>query len=462
MKTIVFKHQRGSVLVVALLILVAGTVGMTTMASLVSNRSRFVLDSELAAKRRLAIRNSKALTSRYFLGQAIASDSTAKTISLSSDSGWGKVDIPTTVSAFDSLQNFSLVNLLSPGGESGFTKDVNIIIKQSIPYVSPPSESSLPYRVQLKSRSPILAGTLFVQHKPSLAVVEEVDISGSIRVNGHAVFWTDEDLTDSEVGGFIADSYDFPGKIGVSMPTASGGGKMASNFPFFPRTTGLTSGATNATAVSDGSFNLIESGTTAQSRSNTVAYKMNQSSRIVVDGGFNTEFSIGAVSGAMINNAGEGPEELEITVDLDATAVSPVHILDGVHHVKLLGFDSGSGDSEPVAFIFIDSADLETIQFENNNDRRLVLGVKSDGPIVLRSNTPLATWRTILTIEQAPFYLDLNGSSLTMQGGVRTDARFAVKTGGSLILNREPLPDSLEIIDTREAWVEIYPQPPTL
>ena len=171
MKPVYIKRPKGTVLVVALLILVAGTVGMSSMTSLVSNRSRFVLDSEFAAQRRLSLRNSRALAKRYFMGQAIANTSTAKAISLSSDTSWGKIEIPTATSAFTSQQNFSLVNQFSPGGESGFTQDVTVTIKHPVPYSNPAAEFSLPYRVQLKSRSPILAGNLFIQHKPTKAVI---------------------------------------------------------------------------------------------------------------------------------------------------------------------------------------------------------------------------------------------------------------------------------------------------
>ena len=78
MKIVLHKRlTRGSVLVVALLLLVAGTIGMASMTGLLSTRSRAVMNSEIGVQRRMALRNARALCQHFFMRGAIANASSA-------------------------------------------------------------------------------------------------------------------------------------------------------------------------------------------------------------------------------------------------------------------------------------------------------------------------------------------------------------------------------------------------
>ena len=163
----------------ALLLLVVGTVGMASMASVLSNRSRLVMDMEFGVQRRTAMRNTRVLCQSYFLSDGIGSTSPA--VSLDLGGGWGKIAIPaTTKSPFVSSQGSTLKNYLGPSREEGFSENVTVTLYQPVPYDTTGAETMTEFLVQLKSRSPLLAGNLLVQHYPSLLPLVMTPMSRAI------------------------------------------------------------------------------------------------------------------------------------------------------------------------------------------------------------------------------------------------------------------------------------------
>jgi hypothetical protein len=169
----------------------------------------------------------------------------------------------------------------------------------------------------------------------------------------------------------------------------------------------------------------------------------------MVDGGF--DFAIGAVAGDLVGS------ERRITVDLNNLALSPVIINAGVYHVHLKGFvDSLTADDEPPGFILVRSPELTTLTFENDNYRRLVLGLESNHGLASVGAINTTQWRALITATKLPLQFNLGaGNTFSFQGGVRTDSRLSVATG-TLELNRETNPEPLELMEPREAWIEIY------
>ncbi|MGY8691211.1 MAG: hypothetical protein ACKVHP_26160, partial [Verrucomicrobiales bacterium] len=181
-------------------------------------------------------------------------------------------------------------------------------------------------------------------------------------------------------------------------------------------------------------------------------YKMvTNSSPTVVDGSF--VGPIGAVSGSE-----NGIGERVITINLDNPAVSPVIVNDGVFHVVLQGYlNSALADDEPPGFLLLRSNDLKSITLENNNYRRLVIGVDKDDASAVPVTVGLssaAAWRLLLTVSKVGLQFDLP-NTLTVQGGIRTDSRLNVASG-TLALIRETNPESVELMDPRDGWIEIY------
>ncbi len=457
------QRTRGSVLVVGLLLVVVGTLGMASMTTLLAGRSRLVTDMELSSQRRIAIKNNRAMVHHYFMRQGIGNSDDGGTIDLS---GWGKLVVPsTTDSPFESQQEFSLINFLSPGGERGFTQDVDVSFRQPDPYGT--GESSRNFRVMLKSRSPLLGGTLLVQHKPATVVTGvETDVQGSIQVNGNVQLWKDDQLY-GDVGNFLVKSYDHPDQIAVGIKGLDNTQIPPTNFPFYARSTGYDTSESSGAPVVDGTFNMFEidhdssTGSDPTIAANTLYHKMvTYASPLYVDGAYQSD--IGGVAGDEIDDDdGTGSKERRISVNLNNPGVSPVIVNDGVHHLRVLGYtDSANADNEPAGFILVRSNDLETITFENNNFRRLVLGIRGDyEPVELYPMATTATsgnWRILLTVEGAGLNFNMaSGATFTLQGGIRTDSRLSVPNG-TLILNREPSPEQLGLIDPREAWIEVY------
>ncbi|MDC0504516.1 hypothetical protein OAN94_09585, partial [Verrucomicrobiales bacterium] len=201
------KRYQGSVLVVSLLILVAGTVGMASMTVVLSARSQLVMDLEFGVQRRLALRNARAMCQLYFINRGLANSSPA--VDLDLGGGWGKVGIPASAeNPLGSQQEFRLKNLLSPGWDRGFTEDVLATVYHPVPYDTGGAEVQTSMRVQLKSRSPLLAGNLLILHH-TLTNSGSIDatISGGVQVNGHATFWKDESFPGT-VGNLKVESYD--------------------------------------------------------------------------------------------------------------------------------------------------------------------------------------------------------------------------------------------------------------
>ena len=451
------KQCQGSVLVVSLLILVAGTVGMASMTTLLSARSRLVMDLEFGVQRRTALRNARAMCQHYFMSRGVANSSLA--VDLDLGGGWGKVAIPASAqNPLGSQQEFSLKNLLSPGWNRGFTEEVLATVYQSIPYDTTGAEAQTSLRVQLKSRSPLLAGNLLVLHHPMTnSGTIDATISGSVQVNGHATFWKD-DTFPGTVGNLKVESYDHPDVISEAIDNIGGNHIPPTNYPFFARSTGYDSVGASGSPLTDGRFNMIQIGTPSASppdpdaiyKQNTLHHKMTaNSSPTVVNGSF--DYTVGAVSGD------EQGGQRRITIDLNTPAVSPVIVDDGVFYVRFLGYTSGSGDNELPGFVIIRSSDLLSVTFENDNDRRLVVGLQSPSLRNVSVNfTNAVSWRLLLTSQLTSTSWNVPvGDTVNLYGGIRTDSTVNVASG-QLVLNRETNPDALELMDPREGWVEIY------
>ncbi len=459
------RSRSGSVLVTALLVLMVGTVGMASLTILLGNRSQYIHHAEIGIQRRLSINNGQALARHYFMRRHIAEPGTGAILDI--QNGWGRVEIPaTTTSAYATFQEFSLRNPFSPGDFGGFTENVTVALKQPAPYAS--GDISRDYLVQLKSRSPLLAGDLLVMHKPMGTSTYEEDVQGSIIVNGRTLFWTDDDIVQTDLTDFRTGGFDFPGTIGVSVKNLGGSASIASNFPMPPLTMGVNEISTAAQPVMDGRFNAIQIGTEsathpdpdATRKINTIHHKItHDTSPMVVDGSWGV--TVGSVTGEMIpDDDGIGPDERLITINLNDTAVAPVMVNSGVHHLKLQGFtNSATANGEPATFILVRSPELETIELENNSYRRLVMGLQGSSLVEVKANNVIGNWRMLLSVEQTPLLFNLN-TTLTIEGGIRTDARLQVATGNTLTLNKESQGDLLERMDPRQAWIEIYPPPP--
>lgn len=442
----------------SLLLLVVGTVGMASMTSLLSNRSRLVMDLEFGVQRRIALRNARAMCQHYLMRGGIANNSAA--VNLDLDDGWGKVAIPASAqNPLGSQQEFSLKSLLSPGWDRGFTEDIIATFYQPIPYDTTGAEAQTSLRVQLKSRSPLLAGNLLTLHHTLVnSATIDATILGSLQVNGHATLWKD-DTFSSSLGDLKVESYDHPNVISAAIYNIGGNHIPPTNYPFFARSTGNDVVGTSGAPVTDGRFNMIQMGTPpalppdpdAIYKQNTLHHKMvANSSPTVVDGNF--DYTVGAVSGD------EQGGQRRVTIDLNNPAVSPVIVNDGVFHVRILGYtNSSQGDNEPPGFVIIRSSDLLSVSFENNNYRRLVVGLQSSSLRNVAVNfTNASSLRLLMTSELTSTSWNVPvGSAVNVYGGIRTDSTVNV-TSGLLVLNRETTPDALELMDPREGWVEIY------
>lgn len=453
-----------STLVVAMLVCLAGSIGMYSLVVLISARGFHVELSNNALQRRLSNLSAKAIAKKYIYSMSLvsgnASEATLKLDTMvhttESAKDWPSVVIPDFSAPLASLQEFSVKNPFGPGSNEGFTVDANVSLKYRENDATDLLASARNCMFRLKSRSTLLGGSLLQVHKPIISPSTIPYLHGHIIVVGHTHFHVPVLLNWNTATGFQTGTLDAPDDF-------SGGSVSAGNFPKVLRSGGI---GADGTVQLHGEANYIDN---AATQINSLYHKLKQTGADLTVSG-TSPLSIAGV--ACCDEAGTGSAGTGIvTINLNNHTLPPVLLGNGVTKIRLLGQINSSelstANNLPPAFILAlqdtTSTPLVEILLHGDNNRRTVIGVKrsaiASAVQITHSTGVSSQWRLAAFFENTPINISLNsGSSLDIKGGIETDSHINVSTSNTLRLSQETDPELLERICTREAWVETYMQ----
>jgi hypothetical protein len=199
-----FRRERGSVLVVCMVLAALGTIGVAAWFSLLDARSHQVESSFKALERRVAARNSRALAHQAIYNSVLpANAGVANDIIYTLPDGKGRATLRanTTVALKNDTAGLHAQDGATPLRSASTTLVVDLF--------DGAGETRWSYR--LRNQHPALGGDLLSLHSPAVPSDSSALVSGNLRVKGRAVFW---DAIVRDVGsGIRADEYLLPSNI---------------------------------------------------------------------------------------------------------------------------------------------------------------------------------------------------------------------------------------------------------
>ncbi|MCB1066500.1 MAG: hypothetical protein KDN20_26730, partial [Verrucomicrobiae bacterium] len=199
--------QRGSILIICMVLAGIGTIGAAAFFSLIHAKSQESLERETAITRRTRVENGRVLAKELMLYRTAATTdaSTIGNTATISDNR-GDIVIEGYEAAGSSPLGYSSSLRTNKSGAvspNAFSLDVTSSISDG--------ETKIPYQFQAKSFPPALAGDLLVVEPQKQLGLPSIQITGDLRVKGRAVFW---DSNYASSGGSLPTA-------GVSYSTAS-------------------------------------------------------------------------------------------------------------------------------------------------------------------------------------------------------------------------------------------------
>jgi hypothetical protein len=436
-------------------LLLVAVVGLLTAGwiAVVSARANLVEQMTAATQRRIAYENSRALAQEFLLERVLPSTSGAAFSYDLSDPAWGGIAVPAWTSApMLSTAKSPGVNPFAPGNGDGYYFVLSSQSGSDVHYITLRDGDTNPERrFQIMSRSPLLAGTLLTSQRPTLDTSASVALSGlnagsaippsnAAFPDGAAFLWTYPTSAN-----FTASSYSTPDSVSALSLTNSDGDALLMNNLALPR---QIANPRSSGSYTDGQFDALDNSNAAANSSLTTA---GQYGLTTVNG---SAIDSDDTDGVTCDGAGH------VTVTLDKPALGNLLITGGVTTLTLTGQANAgnvAADDLPAILILLDltSGSLPAITLDENNSRRLILGVKKTfaaGTLAMQFTTNSPTWRMLLELENTPVTLTTSGI-VTLQGGIRSD-RAVATSGGTVALTLESDPKLLERLATRNAWVE--------
>jgi hypothetical protein len=435
-------NQASAILMALLLIAMAGVLTAGALSVLMA-RSGMVEQMTTASQRRLALENSKALAQEFML-QRVMTSSAGSTFEYSLSppslggitmSAWSSPPMQSTAKVDD-------VNHFDPGNGDGYKMDVTATVSDG--------ESNFERKYIVKSRSPVLAGTLLTLQAPASGSIS----TSAVDVDGDAFVWQPVVAMT-----FTPDSYSVPDTAAattVTFQNSAGSTLMAPNLALPRQITNPRSGL-QAPYIYSGEFDAIRNNNAAANSS----YAKVIPGAPIVNG--STPDSDGS-DGIICNGTGTVTITLA-TLELGNVFIEDVGTL--VLEGQATAYNSAA-DIMSAILIVVDQTGagtlLNTITLNNHNSRRVAVAVKST-PSTTTSTlvqfvTGTANWRLLLELENTPIRVTSPGIA-TIRGGIRSDRAVNLDTSsitGGLRLTLDSDPKYLERLATRTAWIESYTQ----
>ena len=291
--------QRGSILVVCMVLCALGTLGVAAWISLLDARGHQAEAGMDALKRRTVYANSRALAYRAIYANHLHADASLpanQTYTLPDNLGAATIRAFATVP----LEDGSAVRYSKTGITPfrTYTTDLTVDLSDGI--------GASEWGFQLRSYNPMLGGDLLVINPLTDPTSGDIIISGNLDVQGRAVFW-DAVVKDFN-GGIQANEFQLPNNIqGITaFETPTGATVLPLNYPMPFQTTGMSTGG----PAYLGELDIAQSGSNSH---NDYASRLNATGNYVSLSGFT-----GATVGPGPDTIADGPNDGTLEADISA------------------------------------------------------------------------------------------------------------------------------------------------
>lgn len=245
--------ERGSVLVVCMVLAALGTIGVAAWFSLLDARSQQVEASLKAVERRVAVRNGRALAQRAIYTSFLhANNGISANITYTLADGKGSATL--RENGITALRNDTAGLHAHDGATPLRSASTSVVVDVA----NGSGQTRWTYR--LRNQHPALGGDLLSLHAPVVPTDTAPLVSGNLRVKGRAVLW-DAIVRDLN-SGLRADEYLLPNGIAgtTTFTNVAGGTVLPLNYPHYLRTTGVvsTTGVAGTAAAYRGELELFD------------------------------------------------------------------------------------------------------------------------------------------------------------------------------------------------------------
>ncbi|MDA7673149.1 hypothetical protein N8615_02015 [Verrucomicrobiales bacterium] len=240
-------RQRGSILVICMVLAGLGTIGVAAWASLLDARTHEAEQSATALDRRVRYGNSIGLAREVIYQRYLHANrgptSDDEIYSLEND--WGLVEIDAWTDPVFGYDATTRINKTGAVPNRAFSLDVDVTVDDG--------DYLHDFTYQLKSYSPLLGGDLITVHKNVETGDEFVEVTGDLKVEGRMKLWNAE--YKSSATTTLTDAVLAAGKTLPKLPfkNSSDANVLPSNFPFVAQ----TSGAVGGSAEFSGKLNVV-------------------------------------------------------------------------------------------------------------------------------------------------------------------------------------------------------------
>ncbi len=227
------RHERGSVLVICMVLAALGTLGIAAWFSLLDARSHQAEAGFEALERRVAARNSRALAFRAIYASVLPADAGVDSDTVYElPDGKGRATLRTNPAVV--LRN----DTAGPHSQNGVTPLHSASTSLGVDLWNGTAEIRRDFR--LRNQHPALGGDLLTLHAPVAPADSAPLVSGTLRVKGRAVFY-DAVVRDLN-SGLRADEYLLPDDIAgtTTLSNVAGAAVLPLSIPHYRRTTGTT------------------------------------------------------------------------------------------------------------------------------------------------------------------------------------------------------------------------------
>ncbi|MEM7600125.1 MAG: hypothetical protein AAF357_01765 [Verrucomicrobiota bacterium] len=302
------KHsQRGSILVVCMVLCALGTLGVAAWLSLLDARGHQAESNISALERRTVYANSRALAYRAIYANHLHVDGSLaapRTYTLPDGLGAATLRAFATVPLEDGTSVRYSKTGISPFRT--YTTDVTVDLSDGV--------GAQEWDFQLRSYNPVLGGDLLVMNPLSNPTSSDTIVAGNLNVQGRAVFW--DAVVKDFAAGVQATEFLLPNNIqgSTNFENPSGASVLPLNYPIPFQTTGLHSGG----PAYLGELDVAQS--TANSH-NDYTNRLNATGNSVAISGF-TGQTIGPGPDTIADGPNDNTLEVEISTESPATLMT--------------------------------------------------------------------------------------------------------------------------------------------
>jgi len=416
----IIRQLEGSLMVMALLVVVVGAIILSGWAQLLATRARFADAADDGQARRVTLENARAYARQYILTN-MPSGTVPGLTNSSFPTPWGtgtitiSNSVPLWTSAYRMPDSTSTnFNPFSPMERLGFYVTIHASLTDGT--------NSYPWTFLVRSRSPIAAGYGYVLH------------------NTNATY---------SATNLPANYIDFrSGTNGTNFVGTS------TNMPQVP----LTSATASSTSSYNGSFQLPAS--TIVTADTSFVYPSSTNNYGVITNTLTTN-SIEIV----IDTTSTNPI-LRYTVPdtiTNRTLTNGTNRYTNLTHRVVTARIQSSANTNTFHIIATNGNNLTNLVLCGlTNTRKIYFYRSASANLTLSTtNTADATWNLGMTMSSnSPLSISYNAShTLTIIGGIRASAPITKVGTGSWTISQDPSPGTLDDVGDRIMWLEDYPTP---